>query len=139
MKYVILVSHGTFAQGLHNALGMLVGVKKEEIRSTGLLNGMSMELFEENFLSIVKDMGTEDRIILLSDIIGGAPMTAALNILNEKGFSKISAFGGMNLAMGIAAVLEDDTDIERLRKIIIEDGRESTAEFDFEVSEDEDI
>ena len=84
-------------------------------------------------------METEDRIILLSDIIGGSPMTAALNILNEKGFSKISAFGGMNLAMGIAAVLEDDTDIERLRKIIIEDGRESTAEFDFEVSEDEDI
>ena len=139
MKYVILVSHGTFAQGLHNALGMLVGVKKDEILSTGLLDGMSMEIFEKNFISIVKDIGTEDRIILLSDIIGGSPMTAALNILNKKGFSKISAFGGMNLAMGMAAVLEDDTDIEKLRKIIIVDGRESTAEFNFEVSEDEDI
>ena len=139
MKYVILVSHGTFAQGLHNALGMLVGVKKDEILSTGLLDGMSMEIFEKNFISIVKDIGTEDRIILLSDIIGGSPMTAALNILNKKGFSKISAFGGMNLAMGMAAVLEDDTDIEKLRKIIIDDGRESTAEFNFEVSEDEDI
>lgn len=53
----------------------------------------------------------------------------------KKDFQKYRRLGGMNLAMGIAAVLEDDTDIERLRKIIIEDGRESTAEFDFEVSE----
>ena len=30
MKYVFLVSHGTFAPGLHNALNMLAGENREE-------------------------------------------------------------------------------------------------------------
>lgn len=62
MKYVILVSHGTFAQGLHNALGMLVGVKKERNSQYRSLEWNEYGTFEENFLSIVKGMETEDRI-----------------------------------------------------------------------------
>ena len=30
MRYLILVSHGTFAPGLHNALGMMAGSDREE-------------------------------------------------------------------------------------------------------------
>lgn len=38
MKYVILVSHGKFAEGLANALSMLVG-KREDIIAVGLEDG----------------------------------------------------------------------------------------------------
>ncbi len=30
MRYCILVSHGTFAPGLHNALGMMAGADRED-------------------------------------------------------------------------------------------------------------
>lgn len=40
MKYMMLVSHGTFAPGLHNALSMLAGEGREDILSTSLENGM---------------------------------------------------------------------------------------------------
>lgn len=140
MKHVILVSHGTFAPGLHNALTMLAGAKKEELKSTSLLDGMGLDTFENNFMTLVKEIKKEDKIVLLADIIGGSPMTAALNILTEKGFIENTiAFGGMNLSMGLTAVLEDESDTEALKKSILSEAMESVAEFKFEFSDEEEI
>ena len=50
MKYVVLVSHGTFAPGLHNTLGMLAGSERKDILDTSLLDGMSINTFEKNFI-----------------------------------------------------------------------------------------
>ena len=41
MRYLILVSHGTFAPGLHNAVGMMAGADRKDIRWTSLLDGMA--------------------------------------------------------------------------------------------------
>ena len=138
MKHVILVSHGTFAPGLHNALNMLAGAKKEELKSTSLLDGMGIDIFEDNFITLVKDIKETDKIILLADIIGGSPMTAALNILTEKGLIKNTvAFGGMNLSMGLTAALEDGDDTEALKQAILSEALESVAEFKFDFSDEE--
>ena len=138
MKHVILVSHGTFAPGLHNALNMLAGAKKEELKSTSLLDGMGIDIFESNFITLVKDITENDKIVLLADIIGGSPMTTALNVLTEKGLIKnTSAFGGMNLSMGLTAVLEDGNDTEALKKAILGEALESVAEFKFDFSDEE--
>ena len=48
MKYILLVSHGMMAPGLHNALGMLAGEGREDILSTSLKNGMGADEFAEN-------------------------------------------------------------------------------------------
>ena len=37
MKYVVLVSHGTFAPGLHSVLKMLAGGEREDVISVGVL------------------------------------------------------------------------------------------------------
>ena len=138
MKHVILVSHGTFAPGLHNALNMLAGAKKEELKSTSLLDGMGIDIFESNFITLVKDITENDKIVLLADIIGGSPMTTALNVLTEKGLLKNTvAFGGMNLSMGLTAVLEDGNDTETLKKAILGEALESVAEFKFDFSDEE--
>ncbi|MCP1223528.1 PTS fructose transporter subunit IIA [Sebaldella sp. S0638] len=138
MKHVILVSHGTFAPGLHNALNMLAGAKKEELKSTSLLDGMGIDIFENNFITLVKDITENDKIVLLADIIGGSPMTTALNVLTEKGLIKNTvAFGGMNLSMGLTAVLEDGNDTEALKKAILGEALESVAEFKFDFSDEE--
>ena len=138
MKHVILVSHGTFAPGLHNALNMLAGAKKEELKSTSLLDGMGIDIFESNFITLVKDITENDKIVLLADIIGGSPMTTALNVLTENGLLKNTvAFGGMNLSMGLTAVLEDGNDTEALKKAILGEALESVAEFKFDFSDEE--
>ena len=43
MKYILLVSHGTMAQGVHSVLDMLVGEGREDILSTSLKNGMGAD------------------------------------------------------------------------------------------------
>ncbi len=75
MRYLILVSHGTFAPGLHNALGMMAGSDREDIRSTSLLDGMDVYTFRVRFAQLVQDITPEDEIILTADIIGGSPLT----------------------------------------------------------------
>ena len=49
MKYVVLVSHGTFAPGLKSVLAMLAGGEREDVISVGLEDGMSADTFAENF------------------------------------------------------------------------------------------
>lgn len=138
MKYVVLVSHGTFAPGLHNTLGMLAGSGRKDILDTSLLDGMSISTFEKNFIELIKDIEINDKIVLLADIIGGSPMTTALNVLANNGLLKNTmAFGGMNLSMALTAVLEDVSDSESLKKIIMSEAHESVAEFHLEISDEE--
>ena len=56
MKYVVLVSHGTFAPGLKSVLAMLAGGEREDVISVGLEDGMSADTFAENFRNAISGM-----------------------------------------------------------------------------------
>ena len=106
MKYVVLVSHGTFAPGLKSVLAMLAGGEREDVISVGLEDGMSADTFAVNFRYAISGIKSEDEIILLGDIIGGSPMTNALEQISKKGLEEQTVvFGGMNLAMALTATL----------------------------------
>ena len=107
MKYVILVSHGKFANGLNDALSMLAG-NREDILSVGLENGKSVDEFTALFTEKVKDISNDDDVILLGDIIGGSPLTNATNVLVNKGIKTV-ILGGMNLPLALTTVLIKDT------------------------------
>ena len=47
MKYVVMVSHGEFAPGLHSAVKMMTG-DREDVLSTSLKDGMSADEFANN-------------------------------------------------------------------------------------------
>ncbi len=141
MRYLILVSHGTFAPGLHNALGMMAGSDREDIRSTSLLDGMDVDTFRANFAELVKDITPEDEIILTADIIGGSPLTTALDVLTEKGLlGKTLAIGGMNLPLVLTAAFADaDTPLEELEGELTGEARDQIKRFDLGGDEDDDI
>ena len=54
MKYVVMVSHGEFAPGLHSAVKMMTG-DREDVLSTSLKDGMSADEFASNFAELIKD------------------------------------------------------------------------------------
>ena len=98
MKYVVLVSHGTFAPGLHSVLKMLAGGEREDVISVGLEDGMSADEFAEKFSNAISKITVDDEIILLGDIVGGSPLTNAIEQVSNKGLiGKTMIFGGMNL------------------------------------------
>lgn len=141
MRYLILVSHGTFAPGLHNALGMMAGSDREDIRSTSLLDGMDVDTFRANFTELVGDITAEDEIILAADIIGGSPLTTALDVLTEKGLlGKTLAIGGMNLPLVLTAAFADaDTPLEELEQELTGEAKDQIKRFDLGGDEDDDI
>ena len=141
MRYLILVSHGTFAPGLHNALGMMAGSDREDIRSTSLLDGMDVDTFRANFTELVGDITAEDEIILTADILGGSPLTTALDVLTEKGLlGKTLAIGGMNLPLVLTAAFADaDTSLEELEQELTGEAKDQIKRFDLGGDEDDDI
>ena len=137
MKYVVLVSHGTFAPGLKSVLAMLAGGEREDVISVGLEDGMSADQFAEKFQDAIGCIKAEDEIILLGDIIGGSPMTNALEQISKKGLEgQTIVFGGMNLAMALTAtIMKDDVDTDVLKDALISEAKNAIKEFVLESSD----
>lgn len=134
MKYVLLVSHGTFANGLHSVLEMMAGSDRNDILSTNLINGMTVERFEGEVEKLVQEITQEDQIILLADLIGGSPLITTLNVLSKKDMLKNTmVFGGMNLSLALNAVLMKDVlKQDEFKQVLIEESKESIKEFELD-------
>lgn len=137
MKYLVLVSHGEFAAGLKTSLAMFAGDKVDQVIAVGLKNGQSADDFGEDFKEVMKSLSDEDSMVLLADILGGSPLTTALNVLNEMGrLEGTVVVGGMNLPMALTAVvMKDVLEGDALVATIISEA--STALQEFKTASDE--
>lgn len=109
MKYLLLVSHGGFAEGLKTSLAMFAGDKMDQVIAAGLANGKTVDDFAQDFRQAISGLTENDSVVVLADIVGGSPLTTALGVLEEKGLlSSAIVLGGMNLPMAItSAVIKD--------------------------------
>lgn len=135
MKYVFLVSHGTLAPGLHNALLMLAGGEREDIISTSLKNGMGSDVYAENVKKCIQGISSEDEILLFGDLVGGSPLTTAANVIAEQNLMpRTVMIGGMNLPLALNAVLMKDTmETPELVEMLISEAREEIKRFEVTV------
>lgn len=140
MKYVVLVSHGMFAPGLHSALDMLAGSGREDILSASLENGMSSDVYAENLRKCLEAVTLEDEILLFGDLVGGSPLTTATNVIAEKGLLKQTVvIGGMNLPLALSAVLmKDGMEMPELVDMLIPEARQELKEFQVTSEESDD-
>ena len=131
MKYVVLVSHGTFAPGLQSVLKMLAGGERKDVISVGLEDGMSADEFAEKFSNAISKITAEDEIILLGDIVGGSPLTNAIEQISNTGLiDKTMIFGGTNLAMALTATLmKDGVDSDTLKESLMSEAKDAIREF----------
>ncbi len=137
--YVLLVSHGQFAEGLHDTLGMFAG-NCEGVMSIGLRKGESVERFRPRVQELLSQLGTSDELLVLADLIGGSPLTTVLDVLQEKELlAHTVVLGGMNLAMALNAVLGKDQGIQEMKQTILQEASASISELTLENEEEEDI
>lgn len=143
MKYVVIVSHGMLAPGLHDAVKMLAGEDSPEVLSTSLLNGMGADEYADNFRKLISVVGPEDEIILFADLVGGSPLSFAANVLAEEGLlERTLMIGGMNLPLVLTTVLSKDMmELEDIKTEILPDAVEGLKVFEVvsEESADDDI
>ncbi|PKM68432.1 MAG: PTS fructose transporter subunit IIA [Firmicutes bacterium HGW-Firmicutes-19] len=141
MKYVVMVSHGEFAQGLRSAVRMMTG-ERDDMFSVSLKEDMGTNQFAEEFEKLVLTFTADDEVLLFSDILSGSPFTTSLDILNQKGLlAKSMVFTGMNMPMVLTAVLmKDNIDGEDLKEAILSEGRMAVTFFDLNaVKEEEEL
>ena len=124
MKYLLLVSHATLAQGIEGALEMLLG-SRAFILACGMEDGMAPTQFRERFSRVIDPITPKDEIVLLADIAGGSPLKNALVALDDKGLGQnVIVFGGANLPMAISACMgiEDGLDLDAIKDALLSDG-----------------
>lgn len=140
MKYVVLVSHGNFAEGLLDALSMLAG-KRDDVIAIGLKNGMSADQFKDAFKQAIAVIPDDAKIIVLADIIGGSPLTTAMNTLASLNrLDQTMALGGMNLALALTTVLmKDALDDAALVSNVTGEATGAIRPFVLETSEEDEI
>ena len=139
MKYVVLVSHGTLAPGLHSVLRMLGGGDRRDVLSASKEDGMGADVFTKNFERTIEVIKEDDEILLLADIIGGSPLTNALDVLSQKGLlNKTRAFGGMNLPMALtASMMKDMTDMDSLAVSMLQESKNAVQEMALNMEDDQ--
>ncbi|MBO6046659.1 MAG: PTS fructose transporter subunit IIA [Erysipelotrichaceae bacterium] len=139
MKYLVLVSHGDFAAGLKTSLAMFAGDKVDQVIACGLKNGQSADDFGVDFKSVMSELNDDDSLVVLADIVGGSPLTTALNVLGELGrLEGTTVVGGMNLPMALTAVvMKDVLEGEALAATIISEATSALQEFKTSSDEDE--
>lgn len=112
MRYLLLVSHGTMAPGVHSVIRMLLG-DRDNVLSCSMEDGVSADAFVAALREVIVPIAADDSVIVLGDIVGGSPLTNTLNALTEVGLlPNTIAFGGLSLPMAISALMaiEDDLD-----------------------------
>lgn len=109
MKYLVLVSHGGFAEGLKTSLAMFAGDKMDQVIAVGLQNGKSVDDFAVDFKAAMAPLKEDDSVVVLADIVGGSPLTTACSVLEELGkLDTAVVLGGMNLPMALTSVVMKD-------------------------------
>lgn len=108
MKYLILVSHGEFAEGVKTSLEMFAGDAVKQVCALCLHNGKSAAEFKsmvEEFLD-EQQFKAEDEFVVLADIIGGSPLTTFLDVFAARGYlERAVILGGMNFTMALTATV----------------------------------
>lgn len=139
MRYLLLVSHGTMAPGVHSVIRMLLG-DRDNVLSYSMEDGVSADAFVESLRGVIAPIAADDHVVVLGDIVGGSPLTNTLNTLTEKGLlANTIAFGGLSLPMAISALMaiEDDLDDATLISSVISEAREGARQVELALDDED--
>lgn len=141
MKQLILVSHGSFADGLKTSLAMFAGDKIDQVMAVGLKNGADVDDLAVEFSRRLEEdnINPGTGLIVLADIVGGSPLTTVCDVLEKRGLLDGAVIlGGMNLPMALnALVMKDVLSGDEFATTVLSEARNAVQEFRMEVSDDE--
>lgn len=143
MRYVLVVSHGTFAGGLRSVLDMLGG-GSDAVLSCSLEDGMGADEYVDRLHTVLDVLTPDDEVVVLGDVLGGSPLTNAVKALEGRGLlGKIIAFGGANLPMALTALLQPASlSLDEVAQALLDEGKSGVKQLELaadQAEEDEDI
>lgn len=123
MKGILLLSHGPLAKGMFETTKWFMGDDIPQYSYLGLMEGESMEDFDERIKAEVKKLDSGEGCIIFCDLTGGSPFNRSCFVVNEIGADKVQIISGMNLSMvleqlgnRLSDVYDFDTLVETARE-----------------------
>ncbi|EFF60940.1 PTS transporter subunit IIB [Enterococcus faecium] len=109
MQNIILISHGSMAEGVKASLEMIVG-KQDHVHVVALTPDGDNRQFEEELLKKMKALNGSSLII--ADLLGGTPCNVALSNYLES--ENVEIIAGMSLPLVIEATLNSTATVKKL-------------------------
>lgn len=109
MQNIILISHGSMAEGIKASLEMIVG-KQDHVHVVALTPDGDNRQFEEELLKKMKALNGSSLII--ADLLGGTPCNVALSNYLES--ENVEIIAGMSLPLVIEATLNSTATVKEL-------------------------
>ena len=107
MRRLLIVTHGTFAEGIRSSVSVLAGnTEMIEVINCFVEGG---EFSPQNaILKFIESIPPEDEILILTDLFGGSVNNMATVLVTETGREKLHLVTGTNLALAVELFLYPD-------------------------------
>lgn len=142
MKYLIMVSHGRFAEGVKTSLEMFAGDANDRVFALCLHNGKSADDFKQEVEDFFDQhhFDDKDEFVVLADIIGGSPLTTFLSVFSDRGYlDRAVVLGGMNFTMALTATVSLNTmDKDAIAKTALSEAKTAIAQYQVAPTTDDD-
>jgi PTS system mannose-specific IIA component len=103
---LVLVTHGYLADELIRAMEHVVG-HQENVEAICIGAEDDMDQRRSDILSAVKNVNTEDGVVVATDMFGGTPCNLAISIMDN---AKLEVIAGVNLPMLVKFACCRDTE-----------------------------
>ncbi|MDY3052455.1 MAG: PTS sugar transporter subunit IIA [Ndongobacter sp.] len=127
MVGIVVLSHGSLAEGLCSAAELIFG-GREQCDSLGLFEGEDFALFTERVRGEIERLDRGDGVLVLVDLYGASPYNAVAKLLpqlEEKGHS-VQMLTGANLPMLLEAqTLRESRTLPQLTQALLSTAREA--------------
>lgn len=139
MRNIVLVSHGTLAEGVYRAAKMIYGDLKN-VDYLCLEENMDIESFRQKLSILLDNIKNSDEIVLLADLKGGSPYTSAATLLSEKGMLEKSVIiSGLNLPLILTVLFEKNKLEEKALSRVINEARTGIMKFELENDDQDEL
>ncbi len=118
---IVLVSHGSFAEGLRHAAEMIVG-PQERLQAIGMALDTDPAHLRRELEAALAAVGQDDEVLILVDILGGSPANASASFASDR----VRVICGVNLPMVLEVLTQRAyTTIDDLANIAAQAAKES--------------
>jgi PTS system N-acetylgalactosamine-specific IIA component len=129
MTGVIIVGHGTFAEGINSVVELVVG-KKKEIAVINFLESDSTENLYEKIKTAIDTLNYDDYLIF-TDLPGGSPFKEAVKISLE--LKNCEVIAGTNVPMLMEILFSLDLlSLEELKNQALSIGKSKILSFEMD-------
>lgn len=128
MTGVIVAGHGKYGSGITSMLELVMG-SLENYEFIDFQQGESQEDLEADFFRKINNLKLCDRILIMTDIMGGSPFKTAVTY--ALGDEKLEVISGTNIPMLLELLFGrmENEDCEELIQRALDTGKEQIIRF----------